>query len=144
MTSPSVLVRAGARGLAGAMMMSALRQVTTHLGLLKEAPPETMVRSAPGSPERLGEGRRTALTELFHWLYGAGGGVAYRLLPGKVRRIPGSGAGYGLALWLGYELVLAPLMGEKHPTGRVVGRATVALDHVLYGLVIGERFPPRT
>jgi len=144
-TSPSVLVRAAARGLTGAMMMSALRQVTVHLGLLKEAPPETMVRSAtPETLDRPGDGRRTALTELLHWAYGAGGGAAFRLLPDRLRAVRGAGAAYGLALWLGYELVLAPALGEKHPTGKVVGRAMVGLDHLLYGAVVAERFPPRT
>jgi len=127
------------------MMMTALRQVTVHLGLLKEAPPESMVRSAtPSTVDRIGEGRRAALTEFLHWAYGAGGGAAFRLLPGQVRAIRGAGAAYGLALWLGYELGLAPLLGEKHPTGKVVGRAMVGLDHLLYGIVVAERFPPRT
>lgn len=137
-------VRSAARGLAGAMMMSAFRQATVHLGLVEEPPPETMVREGtPGALERLDKGKRKALTELAHWTYGAGGGAAYGLLPAALRRQPWAGPAYGVALWLSYELVLAPLLGERHPQGKVVGRAMVALDHVLYGLVVGGRFPPR-
>lgn len=137
-------LRAAGRGLAGAMMMSAFRQATIHLGLVEEPPPETMVREGtPDALRRLDEGKRSAVTELAHWTYGAGGGAAYGLLPGALRRQPWTGPAYGVALWLTYEFVLAPLLGEKHPQGKVVGRAMVALDHVLYGLVVGDRFPPR-
>lgn len=143
-SAPSAPVRAAARGLAGAMMMSAFRQATVHLGLVEEPPPETMVRQGtPEALDRLDEGKRRALTELAHWAYGAGGGAAYGLLPGALRRRRWTGPAYGVALWLGYEFGIAPLLGETHPQGKVVGRAMVALDHVLYGVVVGGRFLPR-
>jgi len=145
MTTPSVLLRAAARGLSGAMMMSAVRQATIHLGLMREPPPETMVRGGtPALVEELDEGTRRAVTEIAHWAYGAGGGAAYALLPERLRRPPWAGPAYGVALWLGYELALAPLLRERHPQGRTAGRAMVALDHALYGLVVAGRFPPRS
>ncbi|MEP9382856.1 hypothetical protein [Nocardioides sp. KR10-350] len=137
------LLAAAARGLAGAMMMSALREVTLSLGLLRESPPDTMVREGtPASVEEVGDGTRSAVTELAHWAYGAGGGAAYALLPDALKVRGVSGPAYGLGVWLGFELLLAPLLGVRHPQGKVVGRAMLALDHVVYGVVVAGRFPP--
>jgi len=137
-----VLVGATARGLAGAMMMTAVRQVTTELGLLKETPPATMFREGtPDAADRMPPGAQAAITEFAHWAYGAGGGTVFALLPGAVRRHPAAGPVYGLALWAGFETVLAPLLGVRHAQGRLVGRAMVVLDHLLYGIVVAPPWP---
>lgn len=137
------VIRAGGRGLVGAMTMSALREVTTSLGLLREAPPETMVREGtPDAVSALPQGTRQALTELMHWTYGAGGGAAYGLLPERLRKRPVlAGTVYGLGVWSVFEVALAPLLGVRNPQGRVVGRVVLALDHVLYGLVVAGVVP---
>lgn len=138
-----VLARAGARGLLGAMGMTGARQLTTNLGLMDETPPETMVRRvAPSGLDSLDRGMRAALTELVHWAYGAGGGAAYGLLPRRVRSNVATGPIYGLAVWLVFELGVAPVLGLRHPQGRIVGRVMLLADHALYGVVVADRFAP--
>lgn len=139
----SARVRAGARGLAGAMAMTGMRQVTSNLGLVDTAPPEAMVgKAAPDRLRRLRPRTRTAVTELAHWTYGAVGGVGYGLLPARARRQPLSRPLYGLAVWLSFEAGIAPLLGLGAPHGKVVGRIAVMADHVLYGVVVGGRLAP--
>src|SRR5690348_13022294 len=112
MTDLSVLARSTARGLAGAMMMTGARQLTTNLGLMDEPPPETVVRrKGPRQIRDLGPGQRAAVTELVHWTYGAAGGFVYGLLPRRVRVHPATGPVYALLIWLGFELGIAPLIG---------------------------------
>lgn len=125
------------------MTMSALREVTTSLGLLREAPPETLVREGtPDAIAALPQGTRQALTELAHWSYGSAGGAAYGLLPARLRRRPVlAGTAYGLGVWAAFEMALAPLLGVRNPQGRVVGRITLALDHMVYGLVVSGVLP---
>ncbi|MET0600997.1 MAG: hypothetical protein ABW167_03325 [Baekduia sp.] len=49
-------------------------------------------------------------------------------------------------MWLGFELVLAPVLGLSH--GRrhgAIARVALMADHALYGLVLSElRERPRT
>jgi len=81
-----------------------------------------------------------------HWSYGAGGGAAFGLLPDRLRRHPWAGPAYGMLVWLGFELGVAPLLGlrqAKQP--RPVARITLAVDHLLYGFILSElRRRPRS
>jgi hypothetical protein len=125
------------------MMMTGARQLTTSLGLMEETPPETIVgRVAPRAVHALDRDTRSALTELAHWGYGAVGGACYGLLPRPVRSNAATGPVYGLAVWLAFELGIAPLLGLRHPQGRVAGRVMLVVDHALYGIVVADRFAP--
>jgi hypothetical protein len=99
--------------------------------MAREAAP-ALLRAAPDGSER-------AVEELAHWAYGAGGGVAFAALPEAVRGRAWAGPLYGLALWLGFELVLAPLLRlSHHQRHGVVARLALAADHMVYGLVLAE------
>jgi hypothetical protein len=88
---------------------------------------------------RVPRGRRRAAIELAHWSYGAVGGAAYAVLPEGLRRQAWSGPAYGLLVWVGFELCLAPVLGLKQAKKqRPVERAALAADHLLYGLVLSE------
>lgn len=144
LSPPGVAARAGARGLVAAMAMTGLRRVTQNLGLLEESPPEAIVEQhAPEPIHRLMDEHRAAVTELAHWAYGMGGGVAYSVLPDRIRAHPLTGPAYGLAVWLSFELGIAPLLGMPHARNqRPVSRLVLALDHVLYGVVVSARLAP--
>jgi hypothetical protein len=139
-----VAVRAGARGLIAAMAMTGARTFTGSIGLLAESPPEAIVdRHAPDTVRRLAGEHRTAITELAHWAYGAAGGAAFSALPARVRAHPLTGPAYGLTVWLAFELGLAPLLGLRHAeTRRPISRAALAVDHILYGLIVAGRPAP--
>lgn len=140
----SSISRAGARGLVAAMAMTGSRTVAAGVAPGERTPPEAIVeRHAPALFSRLDEHHREAVTELLHWAYGAGGGVVFGLLPARIRRIPGTGAVYGLAFWLGFEMGIAPLLGiEQAKRRKVLWRVLIALDHVLYGVVVAGRLAP--
>jgi hypothetical protein len=132
------VLEAGARGAVGAMAMTGMRVMTVALGLVDQTPPQAMVKQrARGLLRRVPRGRRPAAIEALHWGYGAAGGAAFALLPDELRRRPWAGPGYGLALWLGFEVGLCPLLGLRR-TKRVpvAERASLAADHLLYGLVL--------
>jgi len=134
------IVHAGLRGIIGAMAMSGARELTVGLGLVKEPPPRAIARQrSKGLYRFAARKKRQAAVELMHWCYGAGGGVVFGLLPDDLRRRPWVGPFYGLALWVGFEAVQAPLMGleQAHRT-RPVERVTLAADHLLYGFVLSE------
>ena len=63
----------------------------------------------------------------------------FALLPGAVRRRGCAGPAYGLALWLCFELVIAPRLtpGERKAP-RPAERIALAADHALYGFVLSE------
>ena len=51
----------------------------------------------------------------------------------------GQGPIYGLVVWLGFELGVAPALGlSQSKRLRPVERLTLAADHLLYGLVLSE------
>ncbi|MFD8427758.1 hypothetical protein [Streptomyces coelicoflavus] len=127
-----------------AMAMTGTRTVTAGIAPQERTPPEAILEeSAAGLVSRLGEHHREAVTELLHWAYGAGGGVAFGLLPARVRRFPGTGVVYGLAFWLAFEWGIAPLLGIQQARERkVLWRVGIALDHVLYGVVVAGRLAP--
>lgn len=143
--TPGLVQRAAigaARGVVASMAMTGLREFTRRAGLLEEPPPESIVRQRllPGPLGRFRktrEGRRRAWIELLHWSYGAGGGAAFEVLPEPIRRKPWAGPAYGLVVWGGFELVLAPVLKlEQSKRIRPLDRVALAVDHVLYGFVV--------
>lgn len=142
--SPSALVRAGTRGLVAAMAMTGVRTVTTTLAPKEKSPPEAIVeRFAPAMVLRSRDHRREAVTELLHWTYGAAGGAVFGLLPARLRGMPMTGPAYGLLVWLGFELAVAPALGVQRAEQRhVLWRLAVALDHMRYGVVAAGRLAP--
>ncbi len=122
------------------MAMSGMRALTVDVGLVEQPPPEAIfTQKAPGLLQRISVERRRTAIELAHWTYGAGGGVAFALLPSAVRHRPWAGPAYGLMLWAGFEAGLAPVLGlaQAHKP-RAAERAALAVDHLLYGLVLSE------
>jgi hypothetical protein len=144
MRTPPTAVRAAARGLVGAMAMTGVRTFTENVGILQESPPKAIVAEhAPPTVRRLADERRTAITELCHWAYGAMGGLIFSALPQSLRSRRATGPAYGLAIWLSFELGLAPLLGLEHAKSRrPVSRAVLALDHIMYGIVVAGRLAP--
>ncbi len=142
------LVTGVVRGTVAAMAMSAMRQVTTGLGLVDQTPPDAIFKQrALGPIVRVPElaffvaRRETALIELAHWVYGAVGGAAYTALPPALQRKRWIGIGYGLATWLGFELGIAPILGlDQAKKIRPMERLMFAADHLLYGMIlVGDR-----
>ena len=128
------------------MAMTGMRQVSEGFGLVEESPPKAIFRQKTKGLIRLvPRGKRRATIELAHWSYGAVGGAVFGALPDDVRRTRWSGPVYGLVVWLGFELGVAPLLGLKQAKKpRPVERAALAADHLLYGLVLSEtRARPR-
>jgi hypothetical protein len=139
------VIRAGARGLVAAMAMTGTRTVTAAVGGPHEkSPPQAIVEErAPRPVRELPARHRQALTELAHWGYGAGGGVLFALLPHQIRTRASAGPLYGLALWLTFELAIAPALGVRHTRHRAaLWRTVIAFDHVLYGIMVAGRLAP--
>jgi hypothetical protein len=138
------VIRAGARGLVAAMAMTGTRTVTAAVGPHEKSPPEAIVdEHAPRPVLELPVRHREALTELAHWGYGAVGGIAFGMLPRRVRSHAAAGPAYGLALWLTFELAIAPVLGVQHVRQRqALWRAVIAFDHVLYGVMVAGRLAP--
>jgi hypothetical protein len=135
------IAHAAVRGAIAAMAMTGMRAFTVDLGIVQQTPPQAMVRQrARGLIRRVPRKRRRAAIELAHWGYGAIGGAAFGMLPRSIRqRRRWLGPVYGLVLWLGFEAGLAPLLGLSQAKElRVVERAALAADHLLYGLVLSE------
>jgi hypothetical protein len=134
------IAHASLRGAIAAAAMTGMRAFTVDLGLVDQTPPQAIARQrAKGLLRRVPRGRRRAAIELAHWTYGAIGGAAFAILPDGVRRRPWAGPAYGLGVWVGFELGLAPMLGLKQAKKqRPVERAALAADHLLYGLVLSE------
>jgi hypothetical protein len=130
--------------LIAAMAMTGLRRVTANTKLLHKPPPEAIVdKHAPQQAQQLRSEHRAALTEVAHWSYGAAGGTVFGLLPARVRAHPAAGPVYGIVVWLGFELGIAPLLGVSHVwRAPLLGRVMVALDHLLYGVMVAGRLSP--
>jgi hypothetical protein len=144
--SPGEVAHAGLRGAIAAMAMTGMRNFTVHVGIVQETPPDAILRrEAGGLLGRVPEDSRRAAIELAHWGYGAAGGVAFGLLPDELRLRAWAGPIYGLVVWLGFELGIAPLLGlPQAEKPRPVERAGLAADHLLYGFVLSEtRARPR-
>ena len=134
------IAHASLRGAIAAAAMTGMRAFTVDVGLVDQTPPQAIAKQrAKGLLRRVPRGRRRAAIEVAHWTYGAVGGAAYAVLPQQIRRRPWSGPAYGLLVWAGFELCLAPVLGLKQAkTPRPVERAALAADHLLYGLVLSE------
>jgi hypothetical protein len=134
------VLHAAGRGAVAAMAMTGMRALTVNLGIVEQTPPDAIFKQkSHGLIKLVPRKKRRAAMELFHWSYGAGGGVAFSLLPDGVRRRRWAGPLYGLAVWFAFELGLAPLLGLKQAKRvRPVDRAGLAADHLLYGLVLNE------
>ena len=134
------VAHAALRGAIGAMAMTGVRAFTQDVGLVKQTPPEAILKQrVAGLFRRVPRGRRRATVELIHWGYGAGGGAAFGILPDAVRRRAWAGPVYGLGVWLGFEMGIAPVLGLKQAKRlRVQERVALAADHLLYGLVLSE------
>lgn len=126
------------------MAMTGTRTVTAAVGPHEKSPPEAIVEEhAPKPVLELPERHRQAFTELAHWGYGAAGGILFGMLPRRIRTHASAGPVYGLALWLTFELAIAPALGVKHARQRqALWRAVIAFDHVLYGVVVAGRLAP--
>ena len=134
------IAHASLRGAIAAAAMTGMRAFTVDVGLVDQTPPQAIARQrAKGLLRRVPRGRRRAAIELAHWSYGAVGGAAFALLPDDLRRTPWAGPAYGLLVWVGFELCLAPVLGLKRAEKqRAAERAALAADHLLYGLVLSE------
>jgi hypothetical protein len=135
------VLRAAGRGAVGAMAMTGMRVLTTELGLVEQTPPDAVsrqrARGARALLRRAPRRQRRGLIEAAHWAFGASAGAAFGALPGAARRRPWAGPGYGLVVWLGFELGIAPVLGLSQATrGRPVDRLALAADHLLYGVVL--------
>jgi hypothetical protein len=136
--SKSALSRSAARGAVGAMAMTGVRTLAGALGLVEQTPPEAIATEAAGTLlSRVPSQRQEAAVELLHWAIGAAGGATFGLLPAAIRKQPWAGPGFGLAMWFGFENVVAPALGlgrQKQP--RAAERLVLAGDHVLYGVIL--------
>lgn len=138
---PGRLVHGALRGTIAAMAMTGMREFTRRAGILHEPPPEAIVRQRllSGPFRRADRGRKRAKVELFHWAYGAGGGAGFAMLPWSLRRRLAVGPLYGLVVWFGFEVAIAPLLGlEQAGKRRPLDRLALLVDHSLYGLVLSE------
>ena len=135
------MLRGAARGAVGAMAMTGMRVLTTELGLAEQTPPQAIsrqrARGLRALLRRAPRRQRRGLIEAAHWAFGAGGGAAFGALPGGVRRRPWAGPVYGLVVWLGFEVGIAPALGLSQARRvRLVDRLALAADHLFYGLVL--------
>jgi hypothetical protein len=137
------VVRAGVRGLVAAMAMTGFRTVSGVVDPGQQSPPRAVVeKHGPRRVRRLPPPQREAITELAHWAYGMGCGALFGLLPRSVRAHRLLGPGYGLAVWLVFDAAVAPMMGLRDGRyDRPIWRIGVALDHLLYGVVVAGRLP---
>lgn len=139
------IVHGAMRGAIAAMAMSGVREFTRHIDFLEEPPPESILREQildrfTGAKED----EQRAGAELLHWGYGAGGGAAFAALPEGVRQARWAGPAYGLAVWAGFELAVAPILGLESNQSRWRDRVALVVDHLLYGFVLSEtRVRPR-
>lgn len=138
------IARAGARGLVASMAMTGIRTVTAAMGPHEKTPPEAIVeKHAPRWVREMPDWKKQAVTELAHWSYGTAGGVAFGVLPERIRGHPITGPLYGLTIWLAFELGLAPMLEVEHTQHRTVAwRVGMALDHLVYGIVVAGRLAP--
>ncbi|MGI9093636.1 MAG: hypothetical protein ACR2FF_09440 [Mycobacteriales bacterium] len=126
--------RCAARGIVGAMAMTGVRSLAAGAGVVDETPPEAV---ADEKLRSVSPRHQDAVVEAVHWLVGAAGGVGYGMLPQAIRRRVWSGPAYGLAMWFGFEKVIAPALGlSRRHESRPAERAVLAADHALYGLVV--------
>jgi hypothetical protein len=115
--------------------------MTTELGLVEQTPPQALsrqrARGLRALIRRAPRKQRRGVIEAAHWAFGAGGGAAFGALPRTMRGHRWAGPVYGLLVWLGFELGIAPALGlNQAKRARPVDRLALAVDHLLYGLVL--------
>jgi hypothetical protein len=122
------------------MAMTGMRAFTVNSGIVEQTPPAAILKQkARGVMLLVPRKKRRAALEVFHWGYGAGGGAAFALLPDEWRRRRWAGPLYGLTIWLGFGLGIAPVLGLSQARKlRPMDRTGLAADHLLYGLVLSE------
>jgi hypothetical protein len=135
-------------GTVGAMAMTGMRVLTTELGLVEQTPPQAVgrqrARGIRAVLRRAPRRQRRGLIEAAHWAFGASGGAAFGALPRGVRSRRWAGPAYGLVVWLGFELGIAPVLGLSQATRvRAIDRLALAADHLLYGLVLSATRPTK-
>ena len=140
------MIHAMFRGIVGAMAMTGVRVFALHAGLIREDPPSRLTRKrARGLVKKVPRRRRRVFVELAHWAMGAAFGLAFGLLPERIRLKLWAGPLFGVAMWAGFDSVVAPALGLTErgwPKGRE--RTVFIADHVLFGLVLSElRARPR-
>jgi hypothetical protein len=119
--------------------MTGVRQTTTSVGIVGKSPPEAVLqRTAAKVFHSVPIEERTALVELIHWGYGAGGGILFGALPRHIRRRPWVGPAYGFLFWTLFEVAIAPLLGIAERHDGVRERLALLGDHVLYGTVVAD------
>lgn len=128
-------------GTVGAMTMTGMRVLTTELGLVEQTPPEAVsrqrARGIRALLRRAPRKQRRGMLEAAHWAFGAGGGAAFGALPRELRGRRWVGPLYGLVVWLGFELGIAPVLGlTQARRARPVDRLALAADHLLFGVVL--------
>jgi hypothetical protein len=133
-------------GAVGAMAMTGMRVLTTELGLVEQTPPQAVSRQhARGMRallRRAPRKQRRGMIEAAHWAFGAGGGAAFGALPRDWRRRRWAGPVYGLVVWLGFELGIAPVLGlSQAKRVRAIDRIALAADHLLFGVVLTATRP---
>jgi hypothetical protein len=140
------ILSGAAWGIIGAMAMTGMRVITTELGLVEQTPPQALsvqrARGVSALLRRAPRKQRRGLVEAAHWAFGASGGAAFAALPSPVRRHSWAGPAYGLVVWLGFEVGIAPALGlSQAKRVRLVDRLALAADHMLYGLVLSATRP---
>jgi hypothetical protein len=133
-------------GSVGAMAMTGMRVMTTELGLVEQTPPQAVgrqrARGLRALLRRAPRKQRRGMIEAAHWAFGAGGGAVFGALPRGWRRRRWAGPVYGLVVWLGFELGIAPVLGlSQAKRARPVDRLALAGDHLLFGLVLTATRP---
>jgi hypothetical protein len=137
---PNEVVHSVLRGVIGAMAMTGMRQLTTGLGLVRETPPESILRRQSRGLLKLvpRKRRRVAVTGV-HWGVGAMGGLGFGVLPDDVRRTRWAGPAWGLVVLAFYQGAVAPALGLRQATDPDASEwASLAADHLLYGFVLSE------
>ncbi len=131
--------RAAIRGVFAAMAMTGMRRMTTGLGLVREPPPDAILRQGfPSLFALIPVENRDEAIELAHWAYGGLAGAAFAALPRRLRRGSWAGPLYGVGIWAVFETGVVPLVFGPGFAARprVRERLALAADHVLYGLVV--------
>ena len=135
------IVYGAARGAIGAMSMTGARALAAQFGLLDTGtPPESVAKQGvPQLMRSVPSEMRPAVVNVMHIAYGAGGGAVYSLMPRWLRRRRYSGPVFGMLLWLGYLAGVAPMLGLRIERQRSIPEwGLLAVDHVLYGLVVSR------
>lgn len=129
------------RGAVGAMAMTGIREFAAGLGVVDETPPEALATHTAGHLlERVPKEHRQTAVEGLHWTVGTTSGAVYGVFPGTLRTRRWFGVAYGLAIGLGFEVVLGPALGlRRWQETRTAERIALGIDHVVYGLILAGR-----